>query len=180
MQPTADYWTIDQENLGLSQGCVIFYEQKSKGLLFSFKTFWIHNKAILLNLAFTRYEEFCRSPWVLSLLDLQNPRSYPTQPCSIIAKYILSMIKLHPDLEKIINDCKIILLDVTKRLDTQLNILKQRCQCKCHNMLNVSYVKFLSLYYYTLYTQVNIFFNLSVYLIAIIVLNNVALSNPQA
>ena len=129
----------------------------------------------LLNLAFIGYQEFCRSPWVLYL---QNSR-YPTQPCSIIAKYILSMIKLHPDPEKIINDCKIILLDVTKRLDTQLNILKQRCQCKCHNILNVSYVKFLSLYYYTLYTQVNFFFNLSVYLIAIIVLD-VALSNPQA
>ena len=56
----------------------------------------MNNKAIIVNSAFVGYEEFCRSRRMLStsasmdtaLLDLQNS-SDPTQPHSIIAKYLI-------------------------------------------------------------------------------------------
>ena len=48
---------------------------------------WIIKR--VLNSTFIGYEELCTSSRVLSLLDLQNS-SYPTQPLSIIAKYVVS------------------------------------------------------------------------------------------
>ena len=45
VQPAADYWTVDGEDLR-GWGCVIFSEQKNKELIFFFKTynlFWIYS-----------------------------------------------------------------------------------------------------------------------------------------
>ena len=68
VQPAADYWTVDRETW--RQGCVIFGERKNKERngetpLRRKKYFeWIIKQ--LLNSAFVRYEEFCRSRRVLS------------------------------------------------------------------------------------------------------------------
>ena len=75
------YWY----ELNINQGKQVF------SLFLNFKLFWRNNKTII-DSAFVAYEEFCRSQRVLStlantLLDLQNS-SYPTQPRSIIAKYV--------------------------------------------------------------------------------------------
>ena len=104
------YWTNDiksaaicrlncwlrKPGLGIFRwGCVIFGERKNKELIFSFKSlkiFWINNKAILLNLAFVAYEEFCRSQRVLSTLAFPWSAEffYPTQRHSIIATYTIN------------------------------------------------------------------------------------------
>ena len=70
VQPAADYWTVDRENLG--QGCVIFGERKNKEL----------NGETPL-----RRRKYRAASVDNTLLDLQNS-SYPTQPHSIIAKYL--------------------------------------------------------------------------------------------
>ena len=86
VQPSADYCTVDQENLG-TRLCYVKLP-KAKELIFSFrslKIFWINNKAII-KFGFHRVLRIlqiseCR-PLALvdnTLLDLQNS-SYPTQP----------------------------------------------------------------------------------------------------
>ena len=108
----ADYWTADRKTC--RRDCVIFGEQKNKEQngetpLRTGKYFeWIIKQ--ILNSAFIGYEEFCRSPRVLStsafglcgntLLDLQNS-SYPTQPRSIIANYHIKCLPSLSDLLKI-------------------------------------------------------------------------------
>ena len=92
-----DYWTIDRENLG-TRLCHSTKREMAARKVYKFerrKYFeWIIKQ--LLNSAFVRYEEFCRSRRVLStsasvdntLHDPQNS-SYPTQPHSIITNYTL-------------------------------------------------------------------------------------------
>ena len=68
VQPTADYWTIDRENLG-TRLCYIWWaenkERNGETPLRRKKYFeWIIKQ--LLNSAFVGYEEFCRSRRVLS------------------------------------------------------------------------------------------------------------------
>ena len=89
VQPAADCETVDQENLG-TRLCY-FGKRKNKerngetpsrtGKYFE----WIIKQ--LLNSAFVGYEEFCRSRGCYPPVDKQNSW-YPTQPHSIIAKYL--------------------------------------------------------------------------------------------
>ena len=88
VQPAADYWTVNGENLG-TRLCYILWVEKQRAKwripLRTRKYFeWIIKQ--LLSSAVVGYEEFCRSRRASvdnTLLDLQNSL-YPTRPHSII------------------------------------------------------------------------------------------------
>ena len=69
VQPAADYWTIDRENLG-TRLCYIWWAEKQRA-------------------------KWWNSSVDNTLLDLQNS-SYPTQPHSIIANYLLFSQNIPP------------------------------------------------------------------------------------
>ena len=106
VQPTADYWTIDRENL-VTRFCYFWWAEKQRAKWWnSFKNgemFWMSNKAII-EFSFHRLQTIWRilqiSEGVIhlssvdnTLLDLQNS-SYPTQPHSIIANCLMRTKKV--------------------------------------------------------------------------------------